>query len=54
MGGEESVQEGGSGGGGGGMDIFDLLSGRQPQRQNQGKRKGKDISFELEVTLEQI
>jgi len=50
------IQEGGGGGGGGGgMDIFDLLSGRQPQRGGQGgKRKGKDISFELEVTLEQI
>lgn len=53
-GGNEAVNEGGMRVGGGGMDIFDLLSGRQPQQNRGGKKRGKDVQFELSVTLEEI
>lgn len=52
--GEEGLENGGGGGGGGPSDLFDILSGRQRQRQPQGARKGQNVVHQLSVSLEEI
>lgn len=51
--GEQGLEAGG-GGGGDPTDIFDLFTGGGGRKQKQGKRKGKDLSHPMDVTLEQI
>jgi DnaJ family protein A protein 2 len=56
-GGEEALADGGGGGGGpGGMDIFDLFGGAfgGGGRRAQRTRKGEDVVFPLQVTLEDL
>lgn len=50
--GEEGLEQGG--GGGGPSDLFDILAGRQRQRQPQGMRKGQNVVHQLSVSLEEI
>lgn len=52
MGGEEAVNSGGSHSGGMGGDIFSMFTGQNQSRNT--RQRTKDVSFELNVTLEDI
>ncbi len=51
--GEDGIKEG-VGSGGGGVDLFDLLSGGMGRRQQEGPKRGPEVSFSLKASLEDI
>lgn len=57
QGGEQALKEGGGGGGGSPMDIFEMffgMGGGRGGRQAASRRRGKDVVYQMSVTLDEL